>query len=122
MKFKAPQGDIHLALRSGHTTVITPEGVELPDMFHREAIARGCIPVGVSGGAGVPVQGASKEFVRADVITEAMKEMLVAQAEGDFTASGAPNIDRLSAKCGFRVEREERDSLWEQLEAEAAKD
>jgi hypothetical protein len=49
MKFKAP-GDmpIQIGLTTGHTAVVSnTEFTELDRRFHREAIARGCMPQGV---------------------------------------------------------------------------
>lgn len=43
-QFRSPTDTaLHVALTSGHTAVIPPEGIELAPMFHREAIACGTV-------------------------------------------------------------------------------
>ena len=45
MKFRSPTEEpIHVSLVTGHTALVTAEGVELDPMFHREAISKGAIP------------------------------------------------------------------------------
>ena len=49
MKFRSVTGaDVYLGLTSGHTAVVSPDGTELDKQFHKEAIAQGCLPEGVS--------------------------------------------------------------------------
>ena len=44
MKFRSTTGqDVHIALTTGQTALITTDGVELDKIFHKEAIARGCL-------------------------------------------------------------------------------
>ena len=44
MKFRSPSDQpIHIALTTGHTAVVPPDGVELDPMFHKEASARGAV-------------------------------------------------------------------------------
>ena len=44
MKFRSPTDEpLHVALTTGHTCTIPPEGVDLDPMFQREAIARGAL-------------------------------------------------------------------------------
>ena len=44
MKFRSPSDQpIHIALTTGHTAVIPPDGVVLDKMFHKEASARGAV-------------------------------------------------------------------------------
>lgn len=41
-------GSTHIGLTNGHTFVVPHDhaGIEVPAKFRREALARGCIPVG----------------------------------------------------------------------------
>lgn len=65
MKFRSPGDEpMHISLTSGHTLVIPAEGVEVPDMFRREAIARGAEPLASDGSV---VAAASKNDDGADV-------------------------------------------------------
>lgn len=115
MRFKAP-GDkpVHIALVTGHTAVIGTEYAELDGRFHREAIARGCVPFGTAEEEPAPEGGG---FDRRQVILDAINAMLDGAEGGDFTADGKPNLTKLCARVGFTVDRSERDAMW----AEATK-
>jgi hypothetical protein len=116
MKFHAPGDEpISVNLTSGHTFVVTPEGIETPQMFHREAIAKGCMPETV---AQQPAKPAKSQFDRALVIGEAIEAMIAGKNPEDFTGTGKPDLRRLCAKTGFQVSREEADAVW----AEVSKD
>lgn len=113
MKFKAP-GDmpVHLALVTGHTAQVGTEFAELDARFHREAIAQGCIAFGTSAEEKVENDGLD----RRQVIAEAINAMLDGSDEEDFTKSdGKPNLQKLSARVGFTVDRSERDAIWAEI-------
>ena len=112
MKFRSTtEEDVHIALTSGHTAVVGVEPTELAKMFHKEAIARGCLPEGVD--ADEPVAAAGVAFNRVEAITKAMNAMLDGGEEGDFTKAGKPDLSKLSARVGFNVPRVEADQIWE---------
>lgn len=116
MKFRSTTGQpVHLALTSGHTAVVTTEGVELDAVFHRAAIANGCLPEGVS--SDVPQPGT--EPTRKDIIVGAMNAMLDGKDEKDFNADGRINLARLNARLGFSIAREEADAVFEEITADA---
>lgn len=106
----------HIGLTNGHTFKIPddPAGVAVPAMFRKEAIAKGCIPVGM-----YPEQEEGLGFNRAGLIKSKMKEMLEGDDPAFFGADGRPSISKLCNLCGFTVERAERDKLWKQVEDEA---
>ena len=88
MKFRSPSDQpIHIALTTGHTAVVTPDGVELDPMFHKEASARGAVCFDESAPA---VALTMTPEVRKAAISAAMKGMLDGANEGDFTAEGSP--------------------------------
>lgn len=113
MKFRSPHADqpIHVALTTGHTACIPPEGVELDPMFHKEASARGAVAFDDSTAIVMTPE------VRKAAISAALKGMLDGAAEGDFTAEGKPNLLRLKAAVGFAVSRDEADSVFTELTA-----
>lgn len=118
MKFKSPtETAIHIALTSGHTCVIppatdeAPDGVDIDPMFHREAIARDAIPAGVPSAA----KTASTTPNRAEVITAALQKMLDGNEESDFKKDGTPDLNQVSRHCGFKVQREEAESIFKKL-------
>lgn len=115
MNFRSPTEEpLHIALTSGHTAVVTPEGNELATMFHREAIARGAVPSTVQH---EPTAITAPQFDRDQVIANALNAMLDGGQEGDFTADGKPNLTKLNARVGFKVAREEADAAWAKVSA-----
>lgn len=115
MKFRSPHADqpIHVALTSGHTACITPEGVDLDPMFHKEACARGAVAFDDTTTIVMTPE------VRKAAISAALKGMLDGAVEGDFTAEGKPNLLRLKAAVGFSVSRDEADAVFTELTAKA---
>lgn len=117
MKFRAPKNKpdgVYLALTSSHTFVIpaataeAPHGVDVPQRFHRHAVAEGCLPEGVPD----DVESDHVEDTKPMLIERAIRSMLDNPQEGDFTGDGKPNVTKLSAKCGFNVSAGERDAAW----------
>ncbi len=114
MKFRSPSDQpIHVALTTGHTASIPPEGVELDPMFHKEASARGAVAFDNS------TPSVMTPEVRKAAISAALTGMLDGKTEGDFTAEGKPNLLRLKAALGFSVTREEADAVFTELTAKA---
>lgn len=90
--------------------VVTPEGTDLAPMFRKEAIARGCVPdAGVSRKAEEP---GTKQFDRDEAIGAAIEAILQLKDAADFKADGTPNLNRLAARVGFTVSREEADRMY----------
>lgn len=151
MKFRSPGSQaLHIALLSGHTLVIPPEGVDVPTEFRREAIARGAEPMAaeaihespaaVAALSAMLTQGAAAGATstgstdtqndaaaaalaaenRKQLVKDAIKQLLEANDEADFTADGKPNLNALKKAAGFNVSRQEADEAWEALQNEAA--
>lgn len=115
MKFRSPTDQpVHIALVTGHTAIVSPEGNELQAIFHKEAIARGCLPEGVQPDA----PPAPPEFDRKRVISDAMRAMLAGKDEADFRSDGKPDLRKLNARVGFTVARDEADALFEEVTAD----
>ena len=112
MKFRSNTGeDIHIALTSGHTAIITAKGAQLDAKFHKEAIARGCLPEGVAA----TVEDDTPSFDRKKVVTETLEAMLSGSDPEDFTAQGKPSMIKLIARLGFTVSRSEADAIWDEM-------
>lgn len=109
--FRSPSDQpLHVALTSGHTALVTPEGNELAQMFQREAIARGAVLVeGGNPEARIQTQH------RSATVREAVQAMIAGQDKDDFTGDGRINLMRLKSKAGFQVTREEADAIWAEL-------
>ncbi len=112
LKFRSPTNELlHIALTSGHTAVVTPEGNELAPIFQREAIARGAL----TGEDAAPLQGSSEQFDRKKTIADAINAMMDGDEAEDFNGDGKPNLKRLGARVGFQVERAEADAIFDEL-------
>lgn len=114
VKLWSPAGDCHIGLTSGHTFLIPADkaGIEVPQKFRREAIARGCLPVGMEPDEIEAGQG----FDRQAVIKSAMNKMMDSSEDGMFTSDGRPVLAKLAALCGFAVDRSEANRVWDQMQ------
>lgn len=123
MKFRSPtETALSIGLTSGHTCVIppptddAPEGVEIDARFHRKAIAEGAIPSGI----GAPVKEDTDVPSRSSVIEAALQAMLDGNEESDFKKDGTPDMNAVTHRCGFKVQRPEVEALWAKVKAAAA--
>lgn len=111
---------VHIALTTGHTAIVdTLEGSEgagslLHPRFHREAVTRGCLPLGAEDFK-LPLENAPP--TRTAVIMGKLRDMIDGNEPDDFTAAGLPNLNALQRLCGFKVTREEADAAWSQVKA-----
>ena len=122
MKFRSPTDEpIHVSLTTGHTALVTPEGVELDPMFHREAIAKGAIPGSLTPEQALMLDAKPEapQFDRAEHIAKVLKAMLDGDNEGDFNKDGKPDLRAVNAKLGFQASRSEVDAVWEKVSAAA---
>lgn len=114
MKFKAPSNeDVMVALTSGHTCVVTPKGSTVEPRFRKEAIARGCVPVGL----GTEEASEAKEKTKSELIQDGINKMLEGDDEGAFTNDGKPDAKKLSQVVGFTVTASDRDEAWAVVES-----
>ena len=112
MKYRSTTGaDIHIALTSGQTALITAEPTELDKAFHKEAIARGALPEGVEPDAETQNTG----FNRKEAIIKTLTAMLDGEYEDDFKQDGTPDLRKVTSKVGFKVDREEVDAAWAEV-------
>jgi hypothetical protein len=126
MKFKSVTGsDVQINLLSGHSgTVFANEWTELHPMFHREALALGCVTDNMSAEAIAaselpsPEAAAQASLVRTSKIRDAIEAMILDGDKADFTQSGMPSLTKLGKRAGFGVERTEMEAIWKQIEAD----
>lgn len=122
MKFRSPTDEpIHVGLTTGHTALITPEGVDLEPMFHREAIAKGALPGSLTPEQALMLDAKPEaaQFDRGAHIAKVLKAMLDGDNEGDFNKDGKPDLRAVNAKLGFQASRSEVDSVWAEVSAAA---
>lgn len=117
--FRSPTDQpIHLALVTGHTAMITPQGTDLAEPFHDKAIAAGAIPV--DGRSQSPKVKAAL-IDRKLTIKEAIALMATSGNRGDLRRDGTINLERLIDKVGFPVFEEEGAELYAEVREEALK-
>lgn len=122
IKFRSPtEKPVHVALLSGHAATIGPEWRELPKILHKAAIGEGAITSNMTQEAiDAAVEGASGALDQDVAVKNALVAMLEETDETDnFTESGIPNIDVLSTRCGFNVERAQMLRVWKALQDES---
>lgn len=126
-KFLSTTGDVvMLALSNGHTVAVSHDKpTPLHPRFHRKAVEKGCMPESVviaSREAGVNIDGSEEdvntEATRSEIVLRNIAQM-VEQADSNpelqpqfFTGDGRPDVNVLSARCGFKVTAGERDKAW----------
>lgn len=121
VKFRSATGEeINLAIEPMHTATVGAEWTELNPMFHRLAMANGCLRSDMSAAAiqvmtkadtAEPESSGSQD----DLVIAALDAMKQEGAEEDFTAAGYPDLRRLRARVGFGVDRVDMVRLWNKL-------
>jgi len=112
MKFKAPGNEPEMiSLTSGHTIVIEPGGTTVPPRFRKEAVARGCMPVGV----GAEDDVLTEEEKRGQLVIDGINKLLDSDDPAAFNGDGKPNLRKLNAVLGFNASREELDAAWAKI-------
>jgi hypothetical protein len=120
MKFKSPSSEaVTVVLITGHSISVPAGGRDLPVQFRREALARGCVPVGVE--LDDEPESDPNESTRMNLIVEGIEKMLDSDTPGAFKADGKPDGRRLSQIVGFTVTREQRDLAWKQVQISQSK-
>jgi hypothetical protein len=112
----SPNGDCHIGLTSGHTFIVPAgkEGIEVPTRHFKEAVARGCIPVGQE-----PEDDGSN-FDRAGTLRAVLEKLSNSDpADPDssalFDGNGNPRLEAVSSRCGFTVSRREVTEAWKSV-------
>jgi hypothetical protein len=112
-KGNLPDGSMQISLTSGHSIIIPHDrkGVPVPKRFRSEAIARGCLPVGMEEDAPDAGQGPDRTMI----IRRCIQEMMDSSEPGLFTTSGQPALPPLSARCGFTLSRNEVNRVFDEM-------
>lgn len=119
MKLKSPGSTaIHVALTNGHAITIGQEARDVPQMFLKDAFAKGAIPAEMEAESFVVEDKNDINPTTAELLVAGVKKMLVENAD-DFTGAGLPNRKTLSAIVGWNVSAEELTVAWAQVQAEA---
>ena len=123
-KFMSPTGeDIRIALLDGHVAVVSGEWRDLPEYFHKEAYAAGCISDDMAKLAEIKlsehtVNAIEKVALKKEEIKAAIRELLENYDKANFTAQNLPKSTVLKSMIGKSVSNSERDEVWYALQQE----
>lgn len=99
------------------------KGTPLHPRFHRIAVMRGCMPLGMESSPQAE-QAGTVHHDRERLILSAISDM-VAQSADDpakqvemFTNDGRPDARQLAVRLGFPVTADERDRAWDKYAGE----
>ena len=111
--------DVQINLDSGYSATVTPEWCEIHPMFHRDAIALGCITDNMTaeaialhhkvGDLNAPM------LDRKAKIRDVLHAMILDGDQDDFTQSGHPDLRKVRSRVGFGVERDEMLAVWNEI-------
>lgn len=80
MKFYAPtQEPVHIALSSGHTTLITFEGTDIDKMFFAKAFELDCSPHQVVEGEVIEETSEEEAFQKAELVSKKQARIKAAE-------------------------------------------
>jgi hypothetical protein len=115
--------------RGGHTCAVQTleqsagKGTPLHPRFHRIAVLKGCMPVGMHTST-VHEETQRPEADREQLLLKTIADM-VAEAADDaqkqqalFTGDGRPDARQMTIRLGFPVGAAERDRAWDQYIAD----
>ncbi len=120
LKFLPPQGEeqMHIALISGHTALVTREGTDLPVMFRKEALSRGCEVQGVDLADPDKPNADETQKSKQELIIDAIDDIMARNLADEMTGDGKPKTDVLSKQAGFTVSAGDRDAALEVMLAD----
>lgn len=129
-RFVSTSGEpVMIALtRGGHSASVAtraqnPKGTPLDPRFHKAALMKGCVPVGMADryamddyeDMAMNVAADRAELVRkaiADMVTIAADDIKI--ANDYFDDSGRPRANEITRRVGFNVNATERDKVWDE--------
>lgn len=121
MKLYPPVGEpmIHIALLTGHTLAVMPEGTDVPREFLSAAIEAGCVEEREIPELTEDDTASDDEIElaleRALKIREALNTMLDNNNANDFKNDGKPNLLRVSHLVGFKADKAEVEAIFNEL-------
>ncbi len=116
MKFKTTNGkEVRICLLTGHSVIVYPEFTEIPERFHAQAYANGCVS---EKNEVIAVEPKIEEVVvsKYEDIKNAILKMRSANKPNYFTKDGLPNLVFLSKVAGMNVNREDMLAALSELE------
>ena len=115
-RLKSPtEKPVHVALLSGNSILIGPDGRDVPAMFYREALICGAVPEGMQASDMEVEAAAPTELSRKDLMRNGIKKMMETREDGDFTGAGLPDRRILSRIVGWSVTAVELAEVWQEF-------
>jgi hypothetical protein len=118
IKFRAPSGEVRVALLTGHVTIIGSEWQDLEPRFHRQALALGAIsqelPQEEAPALDAPIDLSIDDVVKATIV-RMLDRVGEPGSELDFTGQGYPQIGVLKTLAGINVDRETMNRCFEEV-------
>lgn len=124
LRFNPPQGldSLSISLLSGHSLCVHRlhpvdgvAGTAVPVRFRKEAIASGCMPVGVE----VDEEESSSK-TKSELIIEAIDAVVTRGDEDDLEVDGTPKLSAVKKQAGFGVTKAEFETAFEAFKASLA--
>ena len=127
MKFFGSDNGTRIATTDGHIVIVPPEGCELPERFHTQAYAAGCVSEAQISRLKKITEGTETKMpslpAKNDERETQIKTVLIQMLNGSdpevFNESGQPNLRRINSRLGFQASRDEVDATFAALQAEA---
>lgn len=117
IRFSPPQGltSLSIALLTGHSLCIHSvhpvdgkAGTPVPVRFRKEAISRGCDPVGVEVD-----EGEDEGKTKSDLILDAIEAVIQRNDAYEVEADGTPKLAAVKKQAGFGITKPEFEAAFE---------
>jgi hypothetical protein len=124
LRFNPPSGmnSLSIALLSGHSMCIhrvhpTDQlpGTEIPVRFRKEALAKGCAPVGVDID-----EDEEQGDTKSDLILKAVEAVIDRNDSDEVDANGRPKLAAVKKQAGMNVTKVELDAAFDAFEKSLA--
>ena len=124
LRFNPPSGmnSLSIALLTGHSMCVHrthPEdgaaGTAIPVRFRKEALARGCAPVGVDID-----EDEEQTATKSELILKAVEAVIERNDSDEVDAHGRPKLAAVKKQVGFTVTKVELDEAFDAFEKSLA--
>lgn len=124
LRFNPPSGmnSLSIALLTGHSMCVHrthPEdqlpGTPIPVRFRKEALAKGCAPVGVD-----IEEDEEQTATKSELILKAVEAVIERNDADEVDANGRPKLAAVKKEAGFNVTKVELDAAFDDFEKSLA--
>jgi len=124
LRFNPPSGmnSLSIALLSGHSMCVHRQhptedqpGTAIPVRFRKEALAKGCSPVGVDID-----EDEEQSDTKSDLILKAVEAVIDRNDSDEVDANGRPKLAAVKKQVGFTITKVELDAAFDTFEKSLA--